>query len=85
MLVHVYAPVGANYLSSTLDGKDLPLYLGEDRERQVWWTYVPLDPGQERVLDVTFEEPTVLGVEPRVIRQPMVIDEVVTVAPDRGC
>lgn len=85
MLVMIYAPVGANYLSSQVDGVDAPLYLGAERNRQVWWTKVTLDRGQERAIDVSFEEPTVLGVEPRVVAQPMVIDEVVTVTPDPGC
>lgn len=85
MLVHVYAPVGAGYLSSTLDGEDVPLYLGEERNRPVWWNYVELEPGDERTLSVEFTEPTVLGVEPRVLPQAMVIDEVITVRPTPGC
>jgi len=85
MLVHVYAPVGANYQSAQVDGVDTPLYLGSERNRPVWWTYLELRRNQERVLDVTFEEPTVLGVEPRVIPQPMVNREVSEVAPDPAC
>lgn len=85
LTVYIYAPVGANYLSSTLDGEESPLYLGRERNRQVWYAYVPLDRGQERTLAVQFEEPTVLGVEPRVVTQPMVIDEVVTIEPDPSC
>jgi hypothetical protein len=85
MLVHVYAPVGANYQSAQVDGVDTPLYLGSERNRPVWWTYLELRRNQERVLDVTFEEPTVLGVEPRVIPQPMVNREVIDVAPDPAC
>jgi hypothetical protein len=41
--------------------------------------------GQEATLDVAFTEPTVLGVEPRVITQPMVVDEVASVTPDPSC
>jgi len=82
MLVHVYAPVGANYQAAQVDGVDTPLYLGSERNRPVWWTYLELPRDQERVLDVTFEEPTVLGVEPRVIPQAMVIPEVIQVIPN---
>ncbi len=85
MLVHIYAPIGANFLSATIDGVDAPLYLGEERNRPVWWTYVPLERGQERVIDVRFEEPMVLGVPPRVVPQPMVKDEIITVTPDPAC
>jgi hypothetical protein len=85
MLVHVYAPLGAQFVSSTLDGEDVPLYLGSERNRPVWWTYVDLPRGAERTLDIAFTEPTVLGVQPAVIPQPMVIDEVVSVTPDPAC
>lgn len=85
VLVHVYAPVGAVYRSSTLDGSPVPLYLGAERGRPIWWTSVTLQRGQEATIDVAFTEPTVLGVEPRVITQPMVVDEVVSVTPDPAC
>jgi hypothetical protein len=85
MLVHVYAPVDANYQSSRVDGLDTPLFLGAERNRPVWWTYLELPRDSERVLDVTFEEPTVLGAEPRVIAQPMAIPEVIEVRPNRTC
>jgi len=85
MLVHMYVPVDANYQRSTIDGVDIPLNLATERNRPVWWTYVELAPGAEHVLDVTFEEPTVLGTEPRVRPQPMVNDQVVRVAPNRIC
>jgi hypothetical protein len=85
MLVHIYAPLGANFLSATIDGKDAPLYLGEERNRPVWWTYLPVERGQERVIDVQFEEPMVLGVEPRVIPQSMVMDQMIRVTPQPEC
>jgi len=85
LLVQVYAPVGANYRSSALDGVDVPMYVGTERNRPLWWTIVELRPGEERNLDVVFEEPTVLGVEPSVMKQPMVNEEVITVAKNGQC
>jgi hypothetical protein len=84
-LVHIYAPVGANFVSATIDGKDAPLYLGSEFNRPVWWTYLPTERGQERVIDVTFTEPMVLGVAPKVLPQSMLVDEVITVTPDPTC
>ncbi len=84
-LVHIYAPVGANFGSSTIDGRPAPLYLGTERNRPVWWTYLPLARGQERTIDVRFEEPTILGVEPQVRVQPLVVGERVTIVPDSDC
>jgi hypothetical protein len=85
LLVQVYAPVGANYQRSRLDGVDVPMYVGRERNRPMWWTNIDFAPGQERTLDVEFEEPTVLGVEPFVMRQPMVNQEIITIAPNRQC
>lgn len=85
VFVHIYAPVGAEYVSSTRDGSPVPLYLGAERGRPIWWTPVVLLRGQQSSIDVVFTEPTVLGVEPRVITQPMVVDEVVSVTPDPSC
>jgi hypothetical protein len=59
--------------------------LGEEGGRQVWWTYLPLLRGHEREISVNFTEPTVLGVEPRVIPQSMVRDEVIRVTPVKDC
>jgi len=85
MLVHLYAPVLSNYQFSTLDGEDVPLYLASERNRPVWWTYIDLPPGAERVLEVSFFEPSELGTEPEVIVQPMVKDEIVRVVERRQC
>lgn len=85
MLVHMYVPVGANYQQSTIDGVEAPMFLATERNRPVWWTYVELAAGQEQVLDVRFEEPTVLAVQPQVRVQPMVIDPVVRVTETRAC
>jgi hypothetical protein len=83
--MHVYAPVDAVFGSATMDGQPLELFLGEEQGRPVWWTYVTLDRGQERAVVIDFEEPTVLGVEPTVLPQAMVIDEVVSVRPVTDC
>ena len=85
LLMHVYAPVDAIFGSATMDGQPLELFLGEEQGRPVWWTYVTLDRGQERAVVIDFEEPTVLGVEPTVLPQAMVIDEVVSVRPVTDC
>lgn len=84
-LVHIYAPVGANFLSATIDGKDAPLYLGKEFNRPVWWTYLPTERDQEREIMVHFEEPTVLGVVPQVHPQSMLRDEIISVQPNSLC
>lgn len=85
LLVYVYAPVGAGFLASAIDGAQAPLYAGTERDRPVWWTYVTLERGQEATIDVRFTEPDVEGVPARVLRQGMVIDEQVTVVADPLC
>jgi hypothetical protein len=84
-LVHIYAPVGANFLSATIDGRGAPLYLGQEFNRPVWWTYLPTQRDQVREIVVHFEEPTVLGVAPQVHPQAMLRDEFVSVVPDPSC
>ena len=71
-VVYIYAPVGANYLSSTIDGKKAPMYLGHERNRQVWYAYLPINQGEQRTVSVHFQEPDVPDVAPRVITQSMV-------------
>lgn len=85
MLVHMYMPVQSLYQSSTIGGRNAPMYLATERNRPVWWTYVELAPGEQEVIEVLFEEPTVLSVEPSVRPQPMVMDEVIRVSPNRTC
>lgn len=85
LLVHVYAPIGADLVSATIDGEPVQLTLGSEGQRPVWWTSVPINRDQQREVIVDFSEPTVLGVEPRVIPQPMVRDELVTITPDPTC
>lgn len=83
--IYIYAPVGANYLSSTIDGQEASLFLGQERSRQVWFENISIDRGQERTITVQFEEPTVLGIEPEVLGQSMVIPQVITVNPNDSC
>lgn len=85
LLVYIYAPVGATFTSATLAGRPVDLYLGEERNRPVWWTYVTLNRGQESVIDVHFDEPFVPDVAPSVLPQAMVIDERISVEPNTSC
>ncbi|MDO8732926.1 MAG: DUF4012 domain-containing protein [Actinomycetota bacterium] len=85
MVLYIYAPVGAGYLSSTLDGKTYGVYRGHERDREVWYLNLPIDRGQERAVSVTFNEPTVGGVAPRVLTQPMINQPVVQIASDAAC
>ena len=85
LLVHLYLPVGSGDEVATLDGKPIDLFPEEARNRLAWWAYLPIERGRERVLDMTFTEPTVAGAVPRVIAQPMAIDTVVSIAPDKAC
>jgi len=84
-VVYVYAPVGAGSLQATLDGEPVELYGGIDRNRPVWFAYLPIDRGQERVLHLDFIEPTVMGDEPRVLTHGMVNPVEVAVEPDNAC
>ncbi|MDO8309660.1 MAG: DUF4012 domain-containing protein [Actinomycetota bacterium] len=85
LLVHVYAPVGAEFQAATIDGAPATLYAGRERNRPVWWTYITLERGQETRIDVQFAEPSVVGPAPEVLPQGMVIDEQISIVPDPGC
>jgi len=84
-VVYVYPPVNANFKSATLDGKTVGLYLGHERNRQVWYAYLPINQHQSRTLSVTFGEPTVSDVEPRIITQTMVRDPRTTIESSDRC
>lgn len=84
MLVHVYGPVSAEFVGAMLDGEPTDMYLGTERGRPVWWTYVDLPRGRERVLTVDFVEPTFTGV-PTVLTGSMAIPTEITIEPIRGC
>ncbi|MDD2857890.1 MAG: DUF4012 domain-containing protein [Candidatus Nanopelagicales bacterium] len=84
-VAYIYAPVGATYLSSTIDGKPATVYLGQERGRPVWYAYLPVNRGQTRTLRVQFLEPSVPEVEPRVITQAMVNDPQVVVTSRDAC
>ncbi|MDO8732882.1 MAG: DUF4012 domain-containing protein [Actinomycetota bacterium] len=81
----VYPPVNSNFNSATIDGKNAPMYLGHERNRQVWYIYLPINQGQKRVLDVSFGQPRVLGVAARVITQSMAIDPEISIADEAAC
>lgn len=85
MVLYIYAPVGAGYVSSTLDGKTYGLYRGHERGREVWYLNLPIDRGQEREVAVAFNEPTVDGVTPRVLTQPMINRPDVQITTNGGC
>ena len=85
MLVHVYAPVDATFMSATLNGSPVDMYVGHERNRPVWWTSLTLNRGEEKELDLRFDEPDVPEVEPMVLPQGMVIDEKISVTPDASC
>ena len=84
-VLYVYPPVGANFISATLDGQKVGLYLGHERGRQVWYVYLPINRDQQRTLDVRFGEPSVPDVQPKVLTQTMVIDPDVHIAPTSSC
>jgi len=84
-VLYLYPPVAANFMSATVDGKTAGLYLGKERNRQVWYVYLPILQGQERTVQVEFGEPSVPGVEPEVITQSMVIPPQVRIEPTSLC
>jgi len=84
-VLYLYPPVGANFISATLDGKKASLYLGHERGRQVWYVYLPINQHQERTLNVEFGEPQVAGVEPRVITQSLAQAPKITIEPQAAC
>lgn len=85
MLVHLYPPVGSEDETATLDGQPLQMYPDVAGERLAWWAVVPLDRGKTRTIELSFREPSVLGVAPRVVTQPMAIPTVVTTSVVDGC
>jgi hypothetical protein len=71
-LVTVYAPVGALQKKFSLDGKFAFYQPGTERNHPYYSFYVELNPGQTRVLDLTWTEPVKSGVNSgTVITQPM--------------
>ena len=85
LLVQVYAPLGANYVSSTLDGVEQTMFVGSERNRPLWWANIDVPAGQQRTLEVSFDEPTVLGVEPSVMTQAIVNDVTIEANTGDGC
>ncbi len=85
MLVHIYPPVGSEDETATLDGRPLQMYPDVAGERLAWWAVIPLERGQTRSIEMTFREPSVLGVAPRVVTQPMAIPTVVSASVADRC
>ena len=85
LLVHVYLPLDAVVTSATLDGAPLEWLGGDEQGHPVAWFRVALDRDQQRSITFDFTEPTVPGVEPRVIVQPMAIGTETSVSPDPTC
>ena len=85
LLVHLYLPVGAEDEVATLDGRPLQMFPDVAGERLAWWAVIPLERGQSRELQMAFREPSVLGLAPTVVAQPMAIPTVVTTSVDDRC
>jgi hypothetical protein len=85
MLVHLYLPVESYDEVATIDGEPADMYPEIVGDRLAWWVVVDIERGQERVIEMTFTEPVVGGVEPRAIVQPMAIPTQVTVTANPAC
>lgn len=85
LLVHLYLPVGAEDEIATLDGRPLQMYPDVAGDRLAWWAVIPLERGQSRELQMTFREPSVLGLAPTVVTQPMAIPTAVTTSVADRC
>jgi Protein of unknown function (DUF4012) len=75
VLLDVYGPVGGQAALITVDGNATPTVQGSDRGHPVWRVAVPINPGQQRVIDVVVTQPVGIGPEPAVatvLLQPMV-------------
>jgi hypothetical protein len=82
LLLDVYGPVGGQAALVTVDGSATPVVTGTDRGHTVWRVVVPIDPGQQRVVDVVVTQPLGIGPEPlrpTALVQPMVNPATVSV------
>lgn len=88
VLLDVYGPVGAQSPLTTLDGAPVPVTVGVDRNHTVWRAAVPINPGQQRVVDVVVNEPQTLAVpqsSATLLTQPMPIPAMISAAPVSPC
>jgi hypothetical protein len=88
ILLDVYGPVGAQSPLTTLDGQPVPVIAGVDRNHTVWRAAFPINPGQQRVVDVVVNEPQTLAVpqtRPTLLLQPMAIPATISAAPISPC
>jgi len=85
-LVTVYAPVGALEGKFTLDGKATFFQFGTERKHPYFSFYVELNPGQTRVLALTWNEAAKVGADTgTVITQPMLNPVIVTTPKAVAC
>jgi hypothetical protein len=85
-LVTIYAPVGALEGKFTLDGKTAFFQFGTERKHPYFSFYVDLNPGQTRVLALTWDEPSKVGANTgTVITQPMLNPVIVTTPTAAAC
>ena len=85
LLVHMYLPRDAEVTGATLDGAVVEWYGGEERNHPVAWLKVEIDRGQERVIELQFDEPTVVDPQPVLIVQPMAIPTAASVTSRGVC
>jgi len=85
LLVHVFAPVGANDPRVTLDGIEATMTLESIGNRPVWWTTLELPRATPRTITIEFREPRVTGADPTVSVTPMVQPTTVTAVAQPFC
>lgn len=86
MMVHLYAPVGAQGVGSVLvNGAPVPAAAGTERGHPVWGVKVELAPDAPVTVQLHFTQPAYPGRPLVVAPQPMVRDTKVTVADQRSC
>ncbi len=83
-IVQVYAAVGAELTSATLDGAPVSVEPGTERGRPVYVVQVDIAPGRSAVLQLNLLEPA-STVAPRAWVQPLVQPAQVVVSPGPGC
>jgi hypothetical protein len=85
-LVTVYAPVGALQAKFALDDKLAFFEYGTERNHPYFSFYVDLNPGQTRVLTLTWAEAAIVGANTgSVITQPMLNPVIVTTPTAAAC
>ncbi|HEY5184395.1 MAG TPA: DUF4012 domain-containing protein, partial [Actinomycetes bacterium] len=83
-IVQVYAAVGAELTSATLDGAPVSVAPGTERGRPVYVVQLDIAPGRRSVLKLDLLEPASTAA-PRAWVQPLVQPATVAVTPGPGC